>query len=186
MTIPRPLLWTIVLILLAMLYSPIEASEAAQSPDPQNTRSSPLSVKQDDSRQEHTPQPKPTPSPKTIKLDYQALLSKGEYVDVFENQLSLILDEYWSEDGNWKADMMNDATAYAPRLLFKMYAKTNQEELYRRAITTCNYQTKMLGKVVLGKQSLNMHSVFGVYGLLSSMKQAQTEQERATSRQLME
>ena len=186
MTTPRPLLWTIVLVLLPMPYGPIEATEVEQSPDPQNTRSSPLSVKQGDSPQEKTPQQKPTPSPKTIKLDYQALLSKGEYVEVFENQLSLILDEYWSEDGNWKADSMNDATAYAPRLLFKMYAKTKQEELYRRAITTCNYEKKMLADVILGKQTLNMHSVFGVYGLLSSMKHAKTEQERASSRQLME
>lgn len=187
MTMARPLLWTIiVLVLLPMPYSSIEATEAVQSPDPQDTRSSHLTTKQDDSPQQKTSQQTPTPSPKAIKLDYQALLSKGEYVDVFENQLSLILAEYWSEDGNWKADSMNDATAYAPRLLFKMYAKTNQEELYRRAITTCNYEKKMLGDVILGKQTLNMHSVFGVYGLLFSMKYAKTEQERATSRQLME
>ncbi len=140
----------------------------------------------DNKPQEKASQGKAIPSPQALKLDYQALLSKGEYVEAFENQLSLILAEYWSEDGNWKADMMNDASAFAPRLLFKMYAKTNQEELYRRAIITCNYEKQMLGNVILGKQTLDLHSIFGVYGLLSSMKHAKTEQERAISRQLME
>jgi hypothetical protein len=126
-----------------------------------------------------------TPSTKTqgrkkpqekIKLDYKTLLPY--YADIFGTQLDLILNEYWSKDGNWKGDMMNDATAFAPMLLFKIYEKTGCEELYRRAITTCNYERGLIAEVVSGKAKFDLFSVFGIYGLLPCMQHAKTQPER--------
>jgi len=119
------------------------------------------------------PQKKP---PEKIQLDYKALLP--HYADTFGNQLDLILSEYWSEDGNWKADMMNDATAFAPMLLFKIHEKTGCEPLYRRAITTCNYERNLIAEVMSGKAKFDIYSVFGIYGLLPCMQYAKTQTER--------
>ncbi|MHC4194008.1 MAG: hypothetical protein ACYSP9_07520, partial [Planctomycetota bacterium] len=121
----------------------------------------------------NTPSAKP---PEKIELDYNALLP--HYSDTFGTQLDLILNEYWSEDGNWKGDMMNDATAFAPMLLFKMYKKTGCEELYRRAMTTCDYERKLITEVMSGKAKFDLFSIFGVYGLLPCMQHAKAQPER--------
>jgi hypothetical protein len=121
----------------------------------------------------NTPSAKP---PERIELDYKALLP--HYADVFGTQLDLILNEYWNEDGNWKADMMNDATAFAPMLLFKMHEKTGCEELYRRAMTTCDYERRLITEVMSGKAKFDLFSVFGVYGLLPCMQHTKTQPER--------
>ena len=186
MTIGRQrLVCVIILVLSWKACRPTEVCSAGVSSDAENDPSARVNAQRTQSPQENVPQNKTSSSADAVELDYPTLLPKGQYVGIFENQMNLILSEYWSEDGNWKADMMNHATAFAPRLLFKMYAKTKREDLYRRAITTCNYQTRMLGKVVRGEETMDLHSVCGVYGLLSSMKHAKTEQERASSTQLM-
>lgn len=130
---------------------------------------------------EHKGQQKPQ---EKIELDYKTLLP--HYADTFTAQLHLILNEYWSEDGNWKADSMNDATAFAPMLLFKIYEKTGCEELYHRAITTCTYERKLISEVMSGKETFDMHSIFGIYGLIPCMKHAKTQQEKDACKNLLQ
>jgi len=121
-----------------------------------------------------------------IHIDCRPLLPKGQYVDVFEAQLNLILNEYWRENGDWKADMMNDATAFAPRLLFEIYARTGNEVLYDRAIATCRYQMRLTRDVLAGKGHFDVNSVSGVNCLLASARYAKGEHERAASRDLLQ
>ena len=131
----------------------------------------------------NSPSTKPTKkTQEKIKLDYKNLLP--HYANIFGTQLDLILNEYWSEDGNWKADMMNDATAFAPMLLFKIYEKTGCEELYRRAITTCNYQKDMINEVMQGKKNFDVISVFGISCLIPCMQHAKTQQEKDACKNL--
>ena len=121
-----------------------------------------------------------------IHIDCRPLLPKGQYVDVFEAQLNLILNEYWRDSGDWKADMMNDATAFAPRLLFEIYARTGNELLYDRAIATCRYQMRLTRDVLAGKGNFDVNSVSGVNCLLAGAEYAKTEHERAASRNLLQ
>ena len=119
-----------------------------------------------------------------IELDYKTLLP--HYADTFATQLDLIFNEYWNEDGDWKADMMNDATAFAPMLLFKMHEKTGCEELYSRAITTCNYQKSMINDVMSGKRQFDINSVFGIYCLIPCIQHAKTQQEKDAAKNLLQ
>jgi hypothetical protein len=124
-------------------------------------------------------------TPDDWALDYRTLLRRGEFVDVFARQFRLVMEEYWSEDGDWKADMMNDATGYGPRLLFKMYAASGDERLYHRAITTCRYQEKLLAEVLGGKTKFSVGTVGGVFCFLDGIEHAKTEEERKRYRDAM-
>lgn len=126
----------------------------------------------------------PESLPPAIDIDYGALLPKGEYTDVLASQMRLILNDYWSADGNWNGDMMNDATAFAPRLLFHIYQKTGDERLYDRAITTCKYEMGLVREFVHGRLRPDINSIFGFYCLLDHMREAKTVRERLGSQLL--
>ena len=119
---------------------------------------------------------KPTTEP--IRIDYAKLLPRVKYTDLFSIQINRILDEYWRDGGDWHGDMMNDCTAFMPRLLFNIYAKTADERLYDRAIATCNYQKQLFTEHVQGLREFDIMSIAGFWCFLDGMKCAKAHQDR--------
>lgn len=117
-------------------------------------------------------------NPTAIRFDVNSLLARGKYSAIFQKQLDLLFSEYWQESGDWIGAEMNDAGAYAPSLLFKIYTKTGNEEIYRRAMKTCEFQKTLLGEVVMGKRNLTIMSAGGVLCFLDAMQHAKSDTER--------
>ena len=110
--------------------------------------------------------------PELDEINYSEILSNNEYSDFFSNQMTLLMSDYWSDDGNWKGDIQNDATAFAPALMFKLYQETGNEEFYLRGMKTVNYQKELLKGLVHGEEELNLDFIVGFYSLLSCMDYA--------------
>lgn len=126
----------------------------------------------------------PAPAP-AVELDYAALLPDPEFREVFARQMDAALRDYWSQDGDWHGDMMNDATGFAPSLLFKMHLATGEEELYRRAMTTCAFQQRMLGEAMAGQRELDADVMYGSNCFMAGMQYAQEETQRQQFRETL-
>ncbi|OIO42138.1 hypothetical protein AUJ62_01415 [Candidatus Pacearchaeota archaeon CG1_02_32_21] len=110
--------------------------------------------------------------PELDEIDYKTILSNNEHSEFFSNQMTSLMSEYWSEDGNWIGDMQNDATAFAPQLMFKLYQETGNEEFYARGMKTVNYQKELLKGFVEGEGELNLDFMVGFYSVFSCMDYA--------------
>jgi hypothetical protein len=114
----------------------------------------------------------------TPSFEGKVLLGGEAYADIFEQQLRLLWQEYWEEGGDWKGDQMNDATAFAPELLFRLYKRTGDERFYGRAVATCQYQQRLASEFLLGKRKADIDLLFGLYSALPYMQHAKTKEER--------
>jgi len=110
-----------------------------------------------------------------LAVDGSAVMPNGEFIEVFEQQLNRMLAEYWQEDGDWVGDMMNDATAFAPELLFELHQVTGDQRFYDRAVATCRYQLRMFNKVAAGEATFDINSIAGVSCFLTYMRYAPHE-----------
>lgn len=72
------------------------------------------------------------------------------FVETFDDLMS----RHWNEDGNWEEDVQNDATAFAPELLFALDATIRKDsgegpgEFYRRAYQTGIWEKNLLKDAV--------------------------------------
>jgi dienelactone hydrolase len=128
------------------------------------------------------PAPNETQTP---PFDGKVLLGGKAYRDVFERQLRLLWQEYWQEDGDWKGDMMNDATAFAPQLLFQLYRETEDEQFYERAVATCRYQQRLAHGYLQGKRKPDVEMLLGFYSALPYMQHVKAEEERDRTRLML-
>lgn len=119
---------------------------------------------------------------RTPLFDGRRLLGGEAHADVFERQLRLLWQDYWQEEGDWKGDMSNDATAFAPQLLFQLYKHTGDERFYERAAATCLYQQQWARGYLQGKQNANIEMLLGFYSALPYMQHAKDENERERTR----
>ena len=68
------------------------------------------------------------------------------FIDSFDDMQT----HHWQEDGNWKGDMQNDATAFAPELLYMVadYLGPAGDEFYQRAYKTSQYEYSVIFDVL--------------------------------------
>ena len=129
---------------------------------------------------------RPTPNDaQTLPFDGKALLGGEIYADVFERQVRLLWHDYWQEDGDWKGDMMNDATAFAPKLLFQLHRQTGDDRFYERAVATCRYQQRLAHGYLQGKRNSNIEILLGLYSALPYMQHVKAEDERERTRLML-
>jgi hypothetical protein len=61
------------------------------------------------------------------------------HYELFENVLTTLIEDYWSPDGNWKMDMMHDATAFAPYVLLHWGTEIGDNDLVEKGWTTVSW-----------------------------------------------
>ncbi|MCX5867807.1 MAG: AGE family epimerase/isomerase [Proteobacteria bacterium] len=70
----------------------------------------------------------------------------------FQSQFDAIFknlnENFWSEDGNWEGDMMGDATAFAPPILFQLGIASNDPALMEKARKTTEWEIKSIGLAI--------------------------------------
>jgi hypothetical protein len=69
---------------------------------------------------------------------------QSEFDAIFKN----LNNNFWSEDGNWEGDMMGDATAFAPPILFQMGIENNDPALLEKARKTTEWEFNAIGQAL--------------------------------------
>lgn len=66
------------------------------------------------------------------------------YWDLFNLVLDTLVSDYWSPDGNWDGDMMDDATTFAPEALFAWGYESGDADLVAMGEQTCLWELELL------------------------------------------
>ena len=98
----------------------------------------------------------------------------------FDDLVGILWDEYWSEDGNWRGDMMGDATAFAPELFFPMAHETGCQELHELSVSTVEYELTLVSGFINGGANA-METVVGAPSLITGYQWTQNRQYRFMS-----
>lgn len=90
---------------------------------------------------------------KGVSSDILSCKFPGYYKKEFENVFKNRVRENWDNSGNWTNDweQINDATSYAPSLLYKCAEREKNPELKRRANKTVDYEISLIDKIIYGR-----------------------------------
>lgn len=66
------------------------------------------------------------------------------YWELFDLVLDTLVSDYWSPDGNWDADLMDDATTFAPEALLAWGYESGDTDLVAMGEQTCRWELELL------------------------------------------
>ncbi len=114
-----------------------------------------------------------------------AAVTLDEYGDLFHAVLNNMMDHYaWQLDengepvvGNWDRDEMYDSTLFAPDILYRLsddpdYGDAEaRARVHRLADQTIDYEMKMLGRYILGDESVMLEAFAGAPCLIDAYRE---------------
>jgi hypothetical protein len=92
--------------------------------------------------------------------------------------LDRLVDDFWSEDGDWEGDMQGDATAFAPRVLYGAEEEQGDGQYAEMAYLTVEHEVGLLQAYLL-THVLTMDAVIGAPGLADGYEATHDETWRA-------
>lgn len=80
------------------------------------------------------------------------------YAEEFEHVFENMVNKNWDESGNWRNDWgaVDDATSFAPPVLYRCAQKHRDEELKRRADRTVEYEIRLIDKIIGGDRNMRI------------------------------
>jgi len=123
------------------------------------------------------------PQPLTVDFAYQALFD----CTLGDLQERYPVREMWGDQFviNWTGDLSNDATAFGPELLFRLYAETGDPQSYQDAMETVRYSFKYITDLFNGGQRIeewNFESVvLGLNSLITCVEFGKPEDQQMCS-----
>ena len=68
------------------------------------------------------------------------------HYELFNDVLTTLCEDHWSPSGNWRGDMMHDATAFAPYVLLNWGEETGDQDLLDKGWATIYHEDRSIGR----------------------------------------
>lgn len=107
----------------------------------------------------------------------------SEYTQIYHCTFLDLWRNFRTDSGNWIGDMENDATSFAPEVLFDLYKITGSEIYYKKAMQTIEYEAVLLAdfakSIVKGQvpRETLAHIVSGLNSVITCVEKAKLPEQ---------